>query len=371
MKAKHLNSALYSACLWLFLCLFLVPPLQAQTNEKRYAKDPIRDLALIYQGGAHRLDWTEEQFTPFVAHQFEDGRRDWLFDGFLFLEFATGKGRTYAMGFAETSARKQEWELLLDRLFEEHRSLSALDQSIESVKQELGEPPFKHQVVLGLPMPHEHQKDWGEFGGEVMDFTNQKNQLKVLDWYLEELNTRFESQDYKNLELQGYYWVEEDTIYSKDITVPLKQRIQQMDKRFYWIPYWKARGHAQWKEMGFDIAYLQPNHFFQDTIPDQRLEDACLLAGQLEMAMEMEFDKHARFEATNSSHQRMVSYLDYFERNGVLANSAIAYYSGTDGFLKMIQSTHPKDIALMDRLARMITGRRHNPLLELKEKREH
>lgn len=345
-----------------FYSLLVLPFLvHAQTSEETYARDPIRDLALIYQGGAHRLDWTQEQFRPFVTHQFANGETDWLFDGFLFLEFSNGQGRTYASGFAETTARKSEWEWLLNRLFEENRSLSALDQSIEAMKAELGDPPFKHQVVLGLPMPHEHQKDWGELHGVHMDFSNQEDQLKVLEWYLTELNQRFQSANYENLALSGYYWVEEDTIYSKDITVPLSKRIQQLDKRFYWIPYWEARGYDKWKELGFDIAYLQPNHFFQDTIPDQRLQDACLEADRLNMALEMEFDKNALFDAPNSTHQRMVSYLNYFEKNNVFQRSAVAYYSGTDGFLQLIRSENPNDIALMDRLGKIIINRREYP----------
>ena len=55
-------------------------------DDYNYKVSDVRDLALIYQGGVHRLDWTQEQFVPYVTHTFADGHKDWFFDGFLFLE---------------------------------------------------------------------------------------------------------------------------------------------------------------------------------------------------------------------------------------------------------------------------------------------
>lgn len=345
---------------YLLLMLFVMSgiAIAQDTAQKGYKTDPIQDLALIYQGGAHRLDWIESQFRPFVVHEFTDGTKDWLFDGFLFLEFTTGKGRTFAMGFAETSARKDDWDYLLNRLFEQGKSLSALDQCIQNVKKEIGEPAYKHQVVLGIPMAHEKQTDWGSLNGQVMDFTNTQDQLTVIQWYLQELQKRFENGNYRNLDLAGFYWVEEDTIYSKDIIVPVSKYIHTQGQKFYWIPYWKARGYEKWEELGFDIAYLQPNHFFTDTIPDSRLQEACEIASNLNMALEVEFDKNALYTAPNSTYQRLVSYIDYFEKEEVFKKSAIAYYTGTDGFLKMSKSKHPKDRALMDRLGKLILNRK-------------
>ena len=55
-------------------------------------------------------------------------QKDWLFDGFLFLEFKDGSGRNYTVGYEKLNARKTEWEWLLERIFEQGKSLSALDQ---------------------------------------------------------------------------------------------------------------------------------------------------------------------------------------------------------------------------------------------------
>ena len=100
--------------LYLLTALILMVPFhssEAGGNEgSKYKTNKIRDLALIYQGGVQRIDWTPDQFVPYVTHQFADGTKEWLFDGFLFLEFADGKGSTYAYGYTKKQARKTEWE---------------------------------------------------------------------------------------------------------------------------------------------------------------------------------------------------------------------------------------------------------------------
>lgn len=81
---------------------------KAGGNEgNKYKTNKIRDLALIYQGGVQRIDWTPDQFVPYVTHQFADGTKEWLFDGFLFLEFADGKGSTYAYGYTKNRPEKR------------------------------------------------------------------------------------------------------------------------------------------------------------------------------------------------------------------------------------------------------------------------
>ena len=57
------------------------------TTLAAYQTDVISDMALIYQGGTHRPEWTEDELRPYVIHTFADGRMDWFFDSFLFFEF--------------------------------------------------------------------------------------------------------------------------------------------------------------------------------------------------------------------------------------------------------------------------------------------
>jgi beta-glucosidase len=324
-----------------------------------YRKSDIKDLALIYQGGTHRIDWTTDQFLPYVTHRFADGHKDWLFDGFLFLEYTNGKDVCYAGDYERINGHKTDWQWLLNRIFEKNKSLDALDACITSQIKEIGKPNFKHKIVLGLPMPRlDNGNDWGELNGKKLDFTKTEDQLAAAKWYIDELTQRFKAAHYKNIELDGFYWMEEDEISGKRIIKDVSNYIHSQGKTFCWIPYWKARGTEKWKDYGFDIAYQQPNHFFRDTIPDSRLDDACRLGYKLNMGMEMEFDLKALADSKEGFRSRMITYLDKFEKYGVLRNSAIAYYSGSRGILGMYNSKNPLDQEIMDRMANIIIDRR-------------
>ena len=42
------------------------------TTLAAYQTDVISDMALIYQGGTHRPEWTEDELRPYVIHTFAD-----------------------------------------------------------------------------------------------------------------------------------------------------------------------------------------------------------------------------------------------------------------------------------------------------------
>lgn len=332
--------------------------LYSQPIVKGYKTTDIQDLVLIYQGGAHRLDWTEDQFLPYVVHENAAGKKDWFFDGFLFLEFKDGKGRCYTSRYEKLSARKQEWEWLLGRIFEEGKSLSALNSCIGRQKRLLGDPGYKHRVVISVPEAIPDQKDWGELNGKALDFSNDADKYTACKWFIDEVEKRFRKAGYNNLELAGFYWVAEDIVTSRNQTVPLGDYIRSLNKKFYWIPYWNAMGYSDWESLGFDVAYAQPNHFFDAQIPDERISQTCKLARTHNMGLEVEFDERALAGQENSFRNRLVSYLDTFEANGVYSDAAIAYYEGGGAIINFAKSANPEDHLLMDRLALLVKNRR-------------
>ncbi|MEG1543769.1 MAG: DUF4855 domain-containing protein [Tannerellaceae bacterium] len=352
MKNKRILFLLLSLLLSLFVDVV------AQPIVKGYKQTDISDLVLIYQGGAHRLDWTADQFLPYVVHQDVAGKKDWLFDGFLFLEFKDGKGRSYAMGYEKEGARKQEWSWLLDRNFEKGKGISALNACITEQTKIVGKPTFRHKIVIGVPEPLPGQKDWGMLNGKALDFTKEEDKLAACHWFIDEVLKRFEKENLSNLELAGFYWVSEDIVSSKALTVPIGQYIREQKKQFYWIPYWNAMGYSEWKELGFDVAYAQPNHFFQASITDDRIDKTCQLARTHNLGLEVEFDERAFSDRKNSFYNRLVSYFDRFERNGVFSDASVAYYEGGGAMIGFAKSKNPKDKALMDRLAHLVWGRR-------------
>lgn len=216
------------ACILLLVAVGYV--LSCSAADSGLARGDIRDLALIYQGGAHRIDWTAQEIEPYVTHCFADGSEDWLFDGYLFLEFKDGRGRQFSPGYDSLNARRQEWEWYIGRLFEKGRSLSALDSVISTKRQLLGEPGFRHKVILTLMVPIPGQTDWGEIRGEKMDFSRRDHQLKAIKWMIDTLTSRFSSENYSNIDLTGFYWIDEDKRATQDLTADVAPYIHSYGK---------------------------------------------------------------------------------------------------------------------------------------------
>lgn len=340
-----------------FLILFAVLlPLVAPARP--FATSEVRDLALIYQGGVHRWEWNEQQIEPYVTHRFADGTEDWLFDGFLFLEFKDGRGRQFSPGYDKENATRSDWEWYADRLFDSECSLHALDKVIGAKKRTLGDPGFRHKVVLTLMVPIAGQTDWGEIDGVKMDFTEPEHRAAAVRWFADLLAGRFADEKFENIDLYGFYWIDEDMVAGRDILPDLSAYIHGKELKFVWIPYFKAPGHEHWRSLGFDIAYHQPNHFFSDDIPDRRLDEAIDTAVSCGMAMEFECDERALSQHADCAADRMTAYMDAFERRGVFESSPLAYYTGSHLLTDFVRSPSLENDALADRLARYIVGRR-------------
>lgn len=340
----------FSLLLFLSFCLFV----QAQD----FATCDVRDLALIYQGGAHRCDWAADDIEPYVAHRFADGTEDWLFDGFLFLEFKDGRGRQFSPGYDKENATRADWEWYIERLFERGKSLHALDSVIGAKKKSIGDPGFRHKIVLTLMVPIGGQTDWGEIGGKAMDFNEAADRKAAICWFADRLADRFAAESFENLELYGFYWIDEDMVSSRDLLPDISSYVHGKGMKFIWIPYYNAPGHERWRELGFDIAYHQPNHFFQTEIPDERLDSAIDEALTYGMAMEFECDERALSQSSQAFAPRMTAYMDAFERRGVFARSALAYYTGNHLLTDFVRNPSAGNAMLADRLARFIQQRR-------------
>lgn len=328
------------------------------TASAAYRKDIVSDMALIYQGGTHRPEWTEDELRPYVVHTFADGHTEWFFDSFLFFEFTNSWQVAFGANYGTRNARKDDWEWLLNRIFEKGKSLDAINSCIEHHKAIIGEPPFKHKIVLGVVSPITGQTDWGSLNGEVLDFSIRNHQIKAAKWYIDQLTERFNEGAYSNLELIGFYWLEESTAKCGDLPKDISEYIHQQGKRFYWIPYWNAQGYNLWRSLGFDAAFLQPNHFFDKAIADDRLNAACRIADKFGLGLEMEFDSNVLYEKEDSYFSRLESYINAFEANGVFEKSSIAYYSGTKGILDMYRSSSIENTLILDRIAGHISDRR-------------
>ena len=338
------------------LALIAAAPCFAQSE---FPQCDVRDMALIYQGGTIRVDWTPDQIAPYVTHKFADGREEWLFDGFLFLEFKDGKGYTYSPGYDKKNATRKQWEWYLDRLFEPGKSLSALDSVIGEKKRELGDPGFRHKVTLTCFVPMPGQKDWGEVDGRALDFDSLADKKTAAKWFLDQLTERFAKAGYDNLDLWGIYWIDEDMVNTGDFPKEISEYVHGKGLKFVWIPYFRAEGHQRWRDLGFDIVYHQPNYMFTSNIPLSRLDEAIDIAQKYGMAMEFEADELTMVDDKTSHRARWTDYVEAFRRRGVFERSPLAYYLDNLILLDIVNNPTPATRAMVDTLAGHIVARRH------------
>jgi len=346
-----------------FLILLLSGSLFSNATGKgkapKYGKTTIVDLVLIYHGAVHRtVEWNKEQFTPYVIHQDNKGKKEWLFDGFLFTEFIDGQGHHFAHGKGTTTlARRTEWEWLTERQFEKNKGFSALDQCIGEQIKEMGNPPFRHKVVVVIPVPEKGQKDWGSLNHQI-DFSRNEDRIEACKWYIDRFLDRYKKEDYKNFDLEGLYWVcEKDSGY-RDILVQVGDYIRSKNLKFFWIPYWTASGFDNWKTDKFDFAYIQPNYFFKNEVNYERMDAVCAFAKGTGMGLEMEFDERALAASKECKRDRLIGYIQAFEDHDVFREASIAWYQGGGTISELSRSKNPLDTEIMDRLAKIIIQRK-------------
>ena len=262
------------------------------------------DMMLIYYGNKKRMKWGKSELEKVVVHTFQDGHKDWFFPSFLYLEFKNDEG--YKFGDNQPgekgAATQKHWEWLLNRYFStaynggEFEGLKALDECIEDCKKTLGKPAFRHKVYLSVPSPCTDFTEWGSIkkNGKTikLDFRKREHRLEAVKWFIDEVVRRFQAQHYKNITLEGLYWIEETTsmtswhkdkntgewtnmtgekydyIYenkirkSNDMLGDISNYIHSKGYNSYWIPFSGAYGNEKWKIYGFDRCDIQTGYFW-------------------------------------------------------------------------------------------------------------
>ncbi len=325
-------------------------------NTKNHKTVP-KDMVLIYDGGAHRsVKWDKNHFSPYI-YSIKEGEHKLLFDGFLFLEITDGNGRGFASGYQKNAARKVEWENLLLNYFTENNAVHALNSRIEDlVKSKTISGKYeKRKVIISIPEPIPNQKDWGELENRQLDFSNRKDRIAACKWYIEYAEQLFREANFEYVELVGFYWLAEEATNSRDLAKYIADIIYKKDYDFYWIPYFNSDGYQEWKTLGFNQVYYQPNYFFNENVPYSQLEEACKRAKKHGMNMEVEFDEKAL--AKNGWGYRLYDYLDVFSQYEVFDSLNVAYYQGGDAFFQLSQSKDSSDIELYNKLTDIIIKR--------------
>ncbi|MFH0919806.1 MAG: DUF4855 domain-containing protein [Fibrobacterota bacterium] len=352
-----------NALFFLMLAFLAIPAFPGYNSFLNHGDSIPTDLALIYCGATDRIAWTADQFEPYVFRQNPD-RTDWLFDGFLMIEFRTGTGYTYAPSAGSgLPARKSEWQQLLDKFFEPAHAVDALDSAVSIASERLEAPLRKRKVILTLPQPVRDQKDWGSLDGRTLDFSVSQDRIDACTWFIREAISQWDSLSPSNLVLAGFYWVAEDISQDLAILPAIASEIKSNGLKFSWIPYW-GTGVANWASYGFDWVYQQPNYFFHTethrppAVASSRLSEACYYARMNGMGMEFEFDSYL-ITQTAMFAPRLDTTISFYSSPGfgVLDSSIVAYYMDSYCLLQLSQSTVDSIHKMYDAVADFVCAR--------------
>lgn len=313
----------------------------------------IRDLVLIYGAGTDRSQvWNKEAFVPYVAYKNGDAQ-DWLFDGFLFLEIFDKEGYSYTTGHGTKPALKKHWQGLIDSYLNSELSAGALDKCIADVAAKEGTPSRKRKLTIGIPEPLKGAVEWGEVDGKMLDFSKDEDRIAGCKWFVDEVIRKFQAANFKNVELEGFYWIAEEVVNTKTIIASIGTYLEEKEYTFSWIPWWKSPGYSDYSPYKFTDVYLQPNYFFSTNVPYSRLQEACDEAKKYKINLEVEFDN----AVLGGNGQRLNDYLDVFEENSIYDEMKLAYYQEINTIQRLYESTSPADKNLYKRLAEIIVKR--------------
>lgn len=309
---------------------------------------------LIYTGVGR--DWNKNQLLPYVVYESKSGFKDSMFNSFLFLSLdQSPSGGSYAEDGRAHPANKQDWQYLLDRYFAPDLQLDALELAAKENGRTLG-AGYRPAVFLGIPYPSTRQKSFApgvSFDPEVA--SSAQNRINAVREFVQEAVRRFEPARYPHLRLAGFYWIAE-TVPDNDAersvikaTADLVHSYPGM--AFEWIPYYSATNASSWRELGFDVAPLQPNYAFNPAVPLYRLCEAAIRASHTGTSLEIELDGVER-----QARSRYQDYLRGGVTYGYMHAPFLAFYQDVRALAVAAGSKDPSVRQVYDDTYRFIKG---------------
>ena len=341
------------------------PSEQVYPNEylSKDALGGIENIILMYnyktENPASGLNSVEKQLLYAAYHDKDGNMLDTFFDSFLYLPCSTvtpSGGHLYYD--SRTPSRASDWLDYEEDLFKENYNVPALSEAVSIMDETLG-TDTEMSVFFSIFSTVYGDKGFGDIEGEIngVDFTDIEDRKKVIKWWIHHLIDRFESGEYGNLRLDGFYWYHEAIETSDPHEVELVKftadYLHSLGYYFIWIPYYQSSGFMTWKSYGFDAAVMQPNYMFKDDVPESRLYDNANYTKMLGLGVEIEADY-----GVVSDPAKREKYRDYL-RVGVetgYMNSIKMYYQDAGVYYSAYKSTDPYYHSVYDETYRYAKG---------------
>ncbi|WP_075620064.1 DUF4855 domain-containing protein [Paenisporosarcina indica] len=284
-------------------------------------KSGIKNGVIIYNGAESEISFSADFFKPYLAYKQNDQYTGKMFDSFLIV------GRKYSNDgeFAETTKNKANYNEFIwyaDITFAKDGVLHVLNQDAK----ELGKKP---NVYISIPYPKRSEAIILPNGQKVKNTLAERK--KLIDWYRLQVESKWKSAGYTNLNFKGYYWLNETVISLEDeqLVEQTADAIHKIGKTFIYSPHSTSTNFEKWKTYGFDAAYLQPNTFRLGlTDRDARLHKAFLRAQVYGSGINIEIDSYAPHQIAAGA----VNFRAYLEMANVyrLTGQSLIMYQGTD-----------------------------------------
>ncbi len=265
-------------------------PFYTKTETQQFADSqntPITNDDIVFVYGDRNKP---EDLLPMVAYLDEDGNiKDTLMNGFIYCtHFKLPSGSQ-----AHLPNYKIDWEYSFDQNFNGPINFGILDETVGKVKEALGLTDYKVQVYVSFLTLHDTVTDFGDVDGDGIseDATTVEGRQKIFDWYIKLNMDEFQSRGYENLELNGFYWVNEAVIWEHDdshVITECGERVHAAGSNFIWVPYFQANRFFTGYELGFDAIAMQPNVVFSTDAPYWRFDAAVTHTKTRKMAIEIE-----------------------------------------------------------------------------------
>jgi hypothetical protein len=298
--------------------------------------------------------YTVDDFVHLIAVVDSSGRPTrWLSTGMIFLQLYAPSGRTFTTWIGGQAATGADWREYLDSLLAPTGAFTRLDSAVSMVARAVQPLGSAFAVALMIPYP-EPRAGTLRFDGVTYDLRSTAGRVAAVAAYVQAVRADFASAQYSHLRLDGYYWLSESVGAPDTATViAVARAIHRDGLRLLWVPYYFAAGLADWRQLGFDEAWLQPNWFFNRQISPLRVDSAAHRALALGLGVELEFN--AKIYSDSDYYDRFGPYLAMLERNPRLRERSVALYEGHGALIHLSRSDLPRDRAIYARLVQVLT----------------
>lgn len=293
------------------------------------------DIALVYGNYGD-----ENTLLPMVAYLDEDGNiQDTFMDGFLYCL----SGPTPSGAYGHHPNRKSDWEFMLDITVNGVNGMDRLNEVVGQVKDALDRPDYRVQVYFTILTVISSVEDFGDVDGDGVteSLATPEGRKKAVDWYVQLCRSTFEERKYENLELGGFYWINEAVNWDNDDSDIIKEVVSYVHENgeyMLWIPYYQAnRVHLAY-ELGFDLVSMQPNYMFSMDKPLSNFTHAAEFGLTMQAAVEIEHSYQAFSDPIFVRNYML--YLYYGAVYGYI-DSVHIYYDDLENFTGLCYSDSP------------------------------